>query len=144
MKPNRSRSRDLGFYVLLIVILVAIIFTMTNDKKANEVENYSDLIDLFKQEKVQSFTTEGDTIILTVRTGDEAIPTEEMTYSLYSFSVFYSDFSELIAQQYDSGVLEKFDYDEGFVVPWWASFLPYLLIMLGAMALCKTGMPCSA
>ena len=135
MKPNRNRTRDLGFYVLLIVIMIAVIFTMTGDKDAGKVKNYSDLVDLFSQEKVQSFRTEGNSIILEVRTGDADAPTEEMQYDLYSFSVFYEDFKDIIKAQYKSGVLEKYDYNEGFVVPWWASMLPYVLVMVGAMAL---------
>ena len=135
MKPNRNRTRDLGFYVLLIVIMIAVIFTMTEDTDKKQLENYSDLVDLFNQEKVQSFTTEGNTIILKVRTGDPVTPTEEETYDLYSFNLFYEDFKDIIRQQYESGVLEQYNYDEGFVVPWWASFLPYLLIMVAAMAL---------
>ena len=135
MKPNRNRARDLGFYVLLIAILIAVIFTMTEETQPDELENYSDLVDLFTDEKVQSFTTEGDTILLKIRTDDELKPTEEKSYDLYSFGVFYEDFHELIMKQYKSGVLESYDYDEGFVVPWWASFLPYLLIMGGAMVL---------
>ena len=135
MKPERNRTRDIGFYILLGVILIAIIFTMTRDTQTNELENYSDLVDLFNNEKVQSFRTEGSEIILKVRTGDEVKPTEEKTYSLYSFSLFYEDFRDIIKEQYESGVLEKYDYDEGFVVPWWMSFIPYLLIMGAAMGL---------
>ncbi len=135
MKPERNRTRDIGFYILLSVILIAIIFTMTRDTKTNEIENYSDLVDLFSEEKVQSFRTEGDEIILKVRTGDKVKPTEEKVYTLYSFSLFYEDFKDVIKEQYESGVLEKYDYDEGFVVPWWMSFLPYLLIMGAAMGL---------
>ena len=132
---NSKRARDLGFYVLLIAIMIAVIFTMTGNSDAKQLKNYSDLVDLFEAEKVQSFTTEGNTIILQVRTDSGEPPTEEMTYDLMSFNVFYKDFSELIKEQYASGVLEKYDYDEGFVVPWWASMLPYILVMGGAMVL---------
>ena len=135
MKPNRNRTRDLGFYALLMVILIAVIFTMTKDTDKDQLKNYSELVDLFKEEKVQSFTTEGNTIILKVRTGDKVKPVEEKTYDLYSFSVFYEDFKDIIREQYDSGVLEEYNYDKGFEVPWWASFLPYLIIMIVAMAL---------
>ena len=135
MKPNRNRARDLGFYVLLIVIMMAVIFTMTGDKDTNKIKNYSDLVDLFTEEKVQSFRTEGSTIILEVRTGDAIAPTEEMKYDLYSFGVFYEDFKDIIKSQYESGVLEEYDYDEGFVAPWWASMIPYVLVMVGVMAL---------
>ncbi len=135
MKPNRNRTRDLGFYVLLIVIMLAVVFTMTEDAESDKLDNYSDLVDLFTQEKVQSFTTEGTTIILQVRTDDPTEPIAEETYDLYSFNLFYEDFKDIIREQYASGVLETYNYDEGFVIPWWASFLPYLLIMVAAMAL---------
>ena len=135
MKPNRNRARDLGLYVLLIVIMMAVIFTMTGEKDTNKIKNYSDLVDLFTEEKVQSFRTEGSTIILEVRTGDAIAPTEEMKYDLYSFGVFYEDFKDIIKSQYESGVLEEYDYDEGFVAPWWASMIPYVLVMVGVMAL---------
>ena len=144
MKPNRNRTRDIGFYVLILVILAAVFFTMTQDTPADQVEKYSDLVTLFREEKVESFATEGNKIILNVRTSeDEATnipedggePTKEMTYDLYSFSLFYEDFKDIIREQYESGVLTEYDYNEGFVVPWWASIIPYLLLMGGAMAL---------
>ncbi len=137
MKPNRNRTRDLGFYVLLIVLLIATIFTMTSGDK-EEPMIYSDLVDLFTEEKVKSFVTEGSDIILELRTG-ETDPvtgdeiTEEKSYSMYSFSVFYEDFHELISQQYSAGIIEDYDYTEGFVMPWWVSFLPYLLLIGAAM-----------
>ena len=115
--------------------MMAVIFTMTGEKDTNKIKNYSDLVDLFTEEKVQSFRTEGSTIILEVRTGDAIAPTEEMKYDLYSFGVFYEDFKDIIKSQYESGVLEEYDYDEGFVAPWWASMIPYVLVMVGVMAL---------
>ena len=117
----------------MLLILIAVIFTMTKDTEPNQVETYSELVDLFTQEKVKSFTTEGSKIILQLRTGDSANPVEEKTYDLYSFNVFYADFNEMIMDQHTRGVLESYDYNEGFVVPWWASIIPYLLLMGGAM-----------
>ena len=136
MKSNPKRIRDLGFYVLLVVIMIAVVFTMGQETKAEEIKNYSELIDLFESEKVKSFRTEGtELIVLEVRTDDPAKPTKEMSYNLYNFAVFYEDFKDIISEQYKAGIIEEYDYDEGFVVPWWASFLPYLLIMGGGMFL---------
>ena len=118
-----------------MLILAAVIFTMTKDTSPDAIESYSELSDLFTQEKVQSFTTEGNKIILQLRTGDAEKPTEEKSYDLYNFSVFYEDFHELIWEQHQKGVLEDYDYQEGFVLPWWASIVPYLLLMGGAMFL---------
>ena len=135
MNPKRNRARDVGFYVLLLLIMVAVIFTMTRDAEPASVESYSELADLFTQEKVQSFSTEGNKIILQIRTGNNEEPTQEKSYDLYSFSVFYQDFGKLIWDQHQSGILETYDYNEGFVVPWWASIVPYLILMGGAMVL---------
>ena len=140
-KPDKNKARDIGFYVLLAVIIIAIVFTMTGDNEADTLDSYSELVDLFEAEKVKSFTTEGNKIILEIIDEDAPAMTDgtpttvEKNYSLYSFSVFYEDFHDLILQQHRDGILEDYDYTEGFVLPWWASFLPYILIMFGAMAL---------
>ena len=135
MKPNRNRTRDIGFYVLLAVIVIAVVFTINTDTKKDSLDSYSELVDLFEKEKIQSFKTEGNTILLEIRTNDPMNPTEEKSYDLYSFSVFYEDFHDLILEQYKAGTIGKYDYTEGFTLPWWASFVPYLVIMFGAMAL---------
>ena len=134
MNPKRNRARDIGFYVLLLLILVAVIFTMSKDSEPGQLESYSELVDLFQSEQVQSFTTEGNKIVLQIRTDDPENP-EQKSYDLYSFNVFYSDFNEMIMDQHQRGVLETYDYSEGFVVPWWASIVPYIILMGGAMAL---------
>ena len=89
--------------------MILVIFTMTGDNEGNKVESYSELVRLFQEEKVQYFETEGNLIKLKVRTDDPVTPVEETSYDLYSFSVFYEDFKDLIAQQLESGVLAGYD-----------------------------------
>ena len=136
MKPERNRSREIGFYVLILVILAATIFSMLGGKKQTETQ-YSDMVDLFRKEKVQSFVTHGDEIELQLRTGEKDAEgkeiTETRTVELYSFSVFYEDFRDLIAEQHEKGVIETYDYKEGFVVPWWVGLLPYVILIALAM-----------
>ena len=136
MKPERNRQREIGFYVLILVILAATIFSMLGGKKQEELV-YSDLVDLFKAEKVKSFVTRGDEIVLELRTDEKDSEGEEITETktveLYSFSVFYQDFRELIAQQHEDKIIETYDYKEGFVVPWWVGLLPYIILIALAM-----------
>ena len=132
LKPNRNRARDLGFYVLLIVILISTIYLMTSSARTEKLV-YSDLVNLFTEEKVQSFVTENGKIYLDLRTGETDPVTgkeilETKVYSLYSFSVFYQDFHELVLEQYQSGVIEKYDYVEGFSIPW-LTLIPYVLVI---------------
>lgn len=137
MKPERNRSREIGFYVLILVILAATVYSMLGGKKQQETV-YSDLVDLFRAEKVESFVTRGDEIELHLRTGEtDAASGEELTETrtveLYSFSVFYEDFRELIAEQHERGVIREYDYKEGFTVPWWVGLLPYVILIALAM-----------
>ena len=139
MKPNRNRARDLAFYLSLLVILVLVVFSL-NSGKNSEAMTYSELSDLFLNDKVQSFTTENGVITLQVRTGDieeetgEEI-TEERSYELYSFSVFYEDFHELIQEKHAEGVIKEFDYVPSVSLPWWVGIVPYVLLIGGAFAL---------
>ena len=122
--------------MLILVILAATIFSMLGGKQQEELV-YSDLVDLFKAEKVKSFVTRGDEIVLELRTDEKDSEGEEITETktveLYSFSVFYQDFRELIAQQHEDKIIETYDYKEGFVVPWWVGLLPYIILIALAM-----------
>lgn len=132
MKPQRNRARDLGFYMLILIILLATVFTMTSpDEIASYV--YSDIIDLFEQEKVESFTLTGNELVLTLR--DEPEGEETATYSLFDVDWFREDLGDLIREQHADGIITDYDLQEGWVAPWWVSFLPYLvfIILIGAL-----------
>ena len=123
-KPGKNRARDIGFYALLIVILLATIFTMNlGNKKSTNVE-YSEVRDLFLQEKVKSFIAEGNKLTLVLK--DESVVTCELS----TISIFYNDLNELVQEQKDRGILEEYDYPPQWQAPWWASFLPYLIVMI--------------
>ena len=72
MKPQRNRARDLGFYILIMVILLAVIYSMLSPSQAEQVV-YSDVVELFRTEQVESFYIEGSNIVLTLRD----VPAEE-------------------------------------------------------------------
>ena len=61
-KPNRRR--DIGFYVLILVILLSVIFLLTNQNRSSTELTFSQVETLFEQEQVESFVVEGDQLIL--------------------------------------------------------------------------------
>ena len=142
MKPQHNRARDIGFYVLILVILLATVFTMTKPAAAKTYQ-YSEIYDLFKQEKVESFVIQGDNLVITLKSDDGTASTDPtatdtpktVTYKLYSFSVFYEDFNAMVRDQYARGIISSYDYSQGWEAPWWLQFLPYLLVMVAFMAL---------
>ena len=118
--------------MLLMVILGATLIVLLRSP-AQEPLVYSELVKLFKEEKVQSFETEGNEITMKIRTGETDPETGEekleiKEYSLLSFSVFYEDFHELIAEQSEKGIIKEYDYKQGFTAPWWLTMIPYLLL----------------
>lgn len=127
MKPKQNRARDLGFYALILVILLAAVFSLTSQTETTTVL-YSDLIDYFESGNVDSFKVQGDQLILTFKTPVDGSTT--VTCTLYDFGLFYTDFSEIIAEQYADGTITSYDYDVGWVPPWWVSWLPYLIIFV--------------
>ena len=125
MKPQRNRARDIGFYSLILIILLATVFTMTSPDKV-ESYVYSDIIDLFQQEKVESFYLEGSNLVMTLRGEPEG--QNKATYKLYDVGWFKQDLGDLIEQQYADGIITEYDLKEGWTAPWWLSFIPYLVI----------------
>ena len=58
MKPDKNRARGIGFYLLIGVIILAVIFYLTTPAEQKEY-TYSEIEELFRQEQVKSFCLEG-------------------------------------------------------------------------------------
>ena len=145
----------------MMVIFIAIILSFTKDTQSQELK-YSDLVELFTEERVQSFEVKGNQITMKIRTdkadsaktdsadGDTASSvvdsllgstaassdgTKLVRCKVYDFSVFYSDFHDLIWQQKVDGIIEEYNYTEGSTVSLvLMSLLPYVLIIVVSMA----------
>ncbi len=123
--PNR-RAREIGFYALVLVLLLATVFSFTNSNRSVDL-NYSEIIDLFEAKQVESFVISGNELYLYLREPFKG--QTEITRNLRDVDQFYADLGELIREQKDAGVLTEYDDNEGFVAPWWLSFLPYLIVV---------------
>ena len=132
MKPQKNRARDLGFYILVMVILLAVIYSMVAPTQSEQVI-YSDVVELFRNEQVESFYIEGSNIVLTLKDAAEGDP--PVTYQLYDVSLFWYDMSDLIMQQQEEGIIADYDLDVGWVAPWWFSFVFYMLIIAAMFGL---------
>ena len=129
MKPQRNRARDIGFYVLILVLLACTLFTLLNQEPENEL-SYAQVKDLFKEEKVQEFTYNGSTNLLEMKVKDSSAKDGYKTvyYKMYSFSLFYEEFGELIDQQYDKGIIKDYQI-EPVQSTWWLQLIPYVLFI---------------
>lgn len=129
MKPQRNRARDIGFYVLILVLLACTLFTLLNQKPENEL-SYAQVKDFFKDEKVQEFTYNGSKNLLEMKVKDSSAKDGYKTvyYKMYSFSLFYEEFGDLIDEQYDKGIIKDYQI-EPVQSTWWLQLIPYVLFI---------------
>ncbi len=128
MKKNRNQARDIGFYVLILVILLATVFTMTSQNNIAPEIPYSEVIELFENEQVESFGTRGTDLELKLREPYEDSTT--IKTELASIVFFREDLGELIKQQKADGIITEYDYDPPEEIPWWLTMLPYFGVIL--------------
>ena len=129
MNKRERRPRDIGFYILVLVVLIAVIFLMSSNRDTDPMKlTYSQVRDLFRSNQVSSFVLEGDSLILTLK--EPYGGRYNVVHELFNFSVFYEDLHELIDEQWGEGVLKEYDYKTGWETPWWLPFIPYLVILV--------------
>ncbi len=127
MNSNKKRARDMGFYALIMIIILATVFTMNSEQQPKEIA-YSEVLQLFEEEKVKSFEVSGTELFITLH---EAVDGSDLVVrELYSVDYFKSDVDEIVKAQKAEGIIEEYDYDVGFILPWWVSFLPYLGVVI--------------
>ncbi len=132
-RPNNNRSRQAGFYILITVLLVAVIYSMTRSADKTEIV-YSEVVDLFRAEKVESFSIDTDGN-LTMKLRENYKGSDRITYRVGTISIFYTDLNDLIQEQKAAGILTEYDYAPAWEAAWWLAFLPYLIIfgVMGAL-----------
>ena len=124
---KRFSSRDVILYLMLILLMVFAVTTLQRMDQSRD-PTYGQVRTLFEQERVQSFSLEGNNLTLEVRGEGDA--TSILHYEVANLYIFYNDLHELIDQQRASGVLVDCDYKPGIESSWWFGLLPYLIIIL--------------
>ena len=99
-----------GAILIYVVIMLAILFCLYKlfDASNNVDLQYSEVVALFTEEKVDSFEVEGGTLTMQLK---EAYKNQKvLEYKLPDFAVFYEDLNDLIMQQRAAGTLKEYDY----------------------------------
>lgn len=120
----KSNLKLIIFYIVVIgIILIATAALLSNMQQDPIV--YSEIVDLFYNEQVKIFEID-DSNNLVILTHSE----ETYSYRLRDLGLFYSDLGELIAEQSQAGIIERYDYASPIDIPWWVSLLPYLIVIV--------------
>ncbi|MBS6845910.1 MAG: hypothetical protein KH299_07530, partial [Firmicutes bacterium] len=105
-----QQSKPTSFLVLLVVLAVTLLLVSSLlTPNAAQILPYSDVLDLFRNEKVASFTLEGSNLTMQVR-GDDGDTASTVTAKIGNTEQFREDLDALIADQYADGTLESYNY----------------------------------
>ena len=106
---------------LVLVVLSSSLLTQNGSRLA-----YSDVLDLFENERVESFVLQGDTLTLTLY-GSDAEQAGTATAKIGDIETFHKDLDETIAAQSAAGVLKSYNYLPA-ANSIWKTALPFLLV----------------
>ena len=128
---QQSKRPGLLPYLLVLLVIVGVYSFMSRPTEAEP--SYSEVRELFEQEKVRSFTVTDTTLRMTLREPIDG--KSEIRKDLFSFSLFYDDLGELIEQQAADGIIESYDISADHSINYVAMFAPYILATLGIFAI---------
>ena len=124
MNKNPKKTRDVAFVILIIVMLLASIYAMTQDDTSGKDLSYSEVLDLINDEKVEYLNIEGNELKLSLYEPYEE--KTEYTFVLASVDDFREDVWAEIMEQYRADIIKDVVYDPPAAIPWWVELLPYL------------------
>ena len=129
---KQNRPSGLSFLMLGLVILLCLSWIWQLNGENERVE-FSQVEQLFRQEKVESFVIRDNTLLMTLRGEPEGRNT--LRYELYDFDLFYDSLGELVEAQAAKGVLTSYDYQQNHSTNWLEILLPWILtaLLMGGM-----------
>ncbi len=118
----------------LLLFLTSLMFTMNSEEK--ETPKYYEVLQMFENAEVESYTLDLGTgeLNVTKKPEEGKEKGESFEYLVPNVSVFLSDIEAINAQNGFSATQMHQDYLPIKETPWWISMLPTLL-MIGAMAI---------
>ena len=120
-----QQSKPTSFLVLLVVLAVALLLVSSLlTPNTTQSLQYSDVLDLFRNEKVASFTLEGSNLTMQVRGDGDT--TSTTTAKIGDTEQFRADLDDLIAEQYAAGTLKSYNYLPASD-PWYRAAAPYII-----------------
>ena len=121
-----QQSKPTSFLVMLVVLAVTLLLVSSLlTPNTAQILPYSDVLDLFRNEKVASFTLEGSNLTMQVR-GDDGDTASTVTAKIGNTEQFREDLDALIADQYADGTLESYNYLP-VSEPWYRAAAPYII-----------------
>ncbi len=109
--------------MILMFAIVLGLFSLLNKGSDVKKISYSEMVNYFNTEQVESFKVVGTKVSCELKDGSK------VSHELLSLGMFNENIMPMVLEQQKAGTITSYDFEEGFVLPWWVSFLPYLLLI---------------
>lgn len=120
----KSNAKIIVFYLVLIAAILIAASALFSEPASDKLM-YSDIVDLFENEQVDSFVVkQNNDLILQTKDG------KTLEFTIRSLDLFERDLKDLILKQQQEGIITEYTYEEPTQIPWWVSLLPYVVIIV--------------
>ena len=131
MKPKNKSPRDIGFYVLVFIILISAVYLLTmNQAEPDNSLIYSEVERLFMDEEVESFSIKDNTLTMQLKTEYNDSGSTIVTHDLFDVGIFHVDMDPYIDEQMEKNPDFEYNYDPAWQSPWWVQMIPYAIIIV--------------
>ena len=129
---KQNRASNLSFLMLGLVILLCLSWVWQLNSQSERM-GFSQVEQLFRQEKVESFVVRDNTLLMQLRGEPEGRNT--LSYELYDFDLFYGTLGQLVEEQAAKGIITSYDYQQDHSTNWLELLLPFVLTaaLIGGM-----------
>lgn len=124
---NPRATNAITFIFLAVIMLLCAAYLWRSNSTAEPLE-YSEVVQLFKQEKVKTLSVSDNTLTMHLR--EKVRGSTTAVYELYDFDLFYDDLNALVQEQFEKGIITSYDYHADHSTNWLALLLPYVLVAL--------------
>ena len=128
---NNQKNTLLPSLLFLVVVAALVLVVGRLSSAPAKQLSYSEVLELFETEQVESFVLEGSTLTLTLRDADAN--TSSPYAKIGDTETFHKDLDALIDEQSAGGVLTSYDYLPEPPAPWYRAALPYVLAGLALL-----------
>lgn len=111
------------YLLILLVLLAAVSVVLTQNQQITPAVTYGQVYDSFIEKKVDSFVLDDNKLTMQMKDGSTT------KYKLSDQNLFYLDLGDTIREQKQDGTLKNMDYRTQ-EIPWWMSFVPYLVLLV--------------
>ncbi len=134
MNKNKSFGKTILFYAIFFIAIIFVAqFVMNGSNKQEEIE-YSEVVQMFQNEDVKRYYIDTANVLYLSQEESKSekvdLSSFEYIHYLADIEQFRDDLGDLIFEQTEDGILQRYNYQAPTVMPWWAAYLPYLIVII--------------